>query len=624
MTARKRLLIFPLLFILLVALKLHGFSLSYWHNLIDGSKPTECLFGSRPQNIRADDFSLEIPTMLAQTVHVPSFPVVNHNIYFDTNMMAPIRAPVKSLVTVFQPSLWGFFVGSDVGVSWLWWCLVFGTFIPAFLFFLEITNRDRFLSVCGSLLIGFSPFFQLWSFHKAEVFAGALLSLVFFLYFLRASTTKMKLVWAIALGWSLGEFAFGHIYPPYQITMAYLCLLVSVPLALNLEIKKSTNLFLFLSLAVLSVGVYSFVSNAGDSLRILAETEYPGKRFSTGGGFPFWEFFSNTFMSRHWMQDYGLLANICESAFGFLFFPGLAICTAQSTFRNKKADFIQWALVAFGSALLLYSVIGIPEWLARITLFSKVPSNRVGMALVLLDITLLLRLLAKPAKYGKLPAVVLFLVLIGSGLSFKTQFPELPYFVLIVAPTVFSFLFYFMFEIPNGKRWLKLLIFGSFLYTMSFNPIVRGGSEYLYGNPLSQKILELQRSEPSARWAAFGLGNAGDLLKLLGMPTIGGYQGVPNFEVWKSFDPEGKYKSYYNIAGFVYFQPTKSKSVQFEGGNQVLVVSVQPEDLASGLNIRYFLAPKIDKNFLDGFRSLKSVYEYGNFVIYEKERSGGS
>src|SRR5262245_18207892 len=75
-------------FAVLVALRLHGFSLAAWHEVIDGSPPSEVLLGM-PRPIRSDDWKTQLPLVLAQTASEPRFPVVNRTIALGQDMRVP-------------------------------------------------------------------------------------------------------------------------------------------------------------------------------------------------------------------------------------------------------------------------------------------------------------------------------------------------------------------------------------------------------------------------------------------------------------------------------------------------------------------------------------------------------
>ena len=102
----------------MVAFNIHGFSITYWHEVIDHSKVEETFFKAPPQGIRSDDWALDLPMIFSQLSHRPPFPVINRNIGTGMNMLLPIKAPVLYPTLLFQPGLWGFFVGPAVGMSW--------------------------------------------------------------------------------------------------------------------------------------------------------------------------------------------------------------------------------------------------------------------------------------------------------------------------------------------------------------------------------------------------------------------------------------------------------------------------------------------------------------------------
>jgi len=68
-----------LLFAALVALRVYGFSLAAWHEVIDGSAPSEVLLGE-PRRIRSDDWKMQLPLLLSQTAQTPRFPLVNPSV----------------------------------------------------------------------------------------------------------------------------------------------------------------------------------------------------------------------------------------------------------------------------------------------------------------------------------------------------------------------------------------------------------------------------------------------------------------------------------------------------------------------------------------------------------------
>jgi hypothetical protein len=95
--------------------------------------------------------------------------------------------------------------------------------------------------------------------------------------------------------------------------------------------------------------------------------------------------------------------------------------------------------------------------------------------------------------------------------------------------------------VRRGEIPLAALVAASCITGAWFNPLVRGGSEYLVSNPLSQRILTIDREAGGGtRWAAFGPAELGDLFRVLGVGAVNGLQPVPQFDLWRPLDPEGR------------------------------------------------------------------------------------
>jgi len=63
----------------MVGLRIHGFSLPVWHQVIDGSPASEILVGEA-RVIRGDEWYVRLPLAFAQAAHDTPFPRRNVNI----------------------------------------------------------------------------------------------------------------------------------------------------------------------------------------------------------------------------------------------------------------------------------------------------------------------------------------------------------------------------------------------------------------------------------------------------------------------------------------------------------------------------------------------------------------
>src|SRR5437870_6291146 len=93
------------LFLLLSLLRLHGFALPAWHEVIDRSPAAEILAGW-PRNVRGDDWVVVLPLVFAQDAQEPKFPVASDLIgYGGVNTIVGYSVPVRSWVSLFRPQI---------------------------------------------------------------------------------------------------------------------------------------------------------------------------------------------------------------------------------------------------------------------------------------------------------------------------------------------------------------------------------------------------------------------------------------------------------------------------------------------------------------------------------------
>ena len=150
---------------------MHGFSISAWHDVIDGSPQDEILLGA-PRAIRSDDWKVQLPLVFAQAAHDPPFPLVNDRVGLGQSALLPIDLPVAHPLVLFRPTRWGFFLGNDTGLAWLWWSRVLGLVAVWYAVFRVTTGGRRDLAAAGAAILFASPFFQFWSFNAAQYAAA--------------------------------------------------------------------------------------------------------------------------------------------------------------------------------------------------------------------------------------------------------------------------------------------------------------------------------------------------------------------------------------------------------------------------------------------------------------------
>jgi hypothetical protein len=629
--------VLALWFILALLFRLHGWSTPIWHQTIDDSPKKEILFG-HARDIRSDDYLLDLPMIMAQTAHQPSFPVINHNIGTGQYMLAPIRAPARDFITLYRPFSWGFFLGNDLGLSWMWWGLTLGLFYSFFLVFMLVSRNLFWISFWAAITLVFSPYFQFWSLHKTEIaihWAGAFVAAAYLL-----AARKRWVIWSagVFLGWSICGVALGHIYPPIAVTVGWLLPFAGAAWCWERrrvlpwkECRLDRAGAFVLALALIGASLGLFFRESQGVVQLIQNTTYPGRRFSAGGGFPLWAFFSHDFFAETCNHPGSWLGNICEDSSFIFVFPAVW-CLLLVLLVQYRRWFDSWSLILaiYVAGVMIYTYAGFPDWLAHLTLFGMSTVNRTQMGLGLADLLMLVAALSNSRLRASLNfntrwiGLLLWIsLLVACGFWFKSYWHHLKLHWIALGVGFQAILAYLWWS-KNFRSWgMALLALASFAYTIPFNPWVRGGNDFLFKNPLSAKILELDQADRNIHpWVVIGDNGISELPRIIGVRSLGGYHGYPDFDLFKSFDPAGTYYSTYNQCGFLVFEVGDSMDAEFTSPSPgVVYANINPSSPAfDKAGVRFFLV--LGQSRIRVFEkngNFSKLFSYADKAIFERK-----
>ena len=552
-------------FAILVAAEIHGFSFARWHSVLDRSPPDEILLGEA-RAIRADDWLVQLPMAMAQRAHAPRFPAINTNIGAGLDMRLPIEVPVASPTALFRPGLWGYWLGDDMGIAWLWWSQVFGVFVAWLLAFHLLSGLRRSLSIGAALLLTVSPYFQFWSFTKASIAWAMAACLAAAVGVATARRPAGIVLSGIGLGWAGAVFAC-NLYPPHQVSLAYLFLAaVGCWLLVPEHRERLRDRFAWRVVVVAGAGLFAalgaahFVWESREAISLITHTAYPGTRVSTGGDVSWSSLFTPHVGAALFVSKWGVLETICSSASFWLSFPLILGALLATRCRDPLA-------IGLGLVCLVWSayrVFGIPETLARATLVSFVPGDRTTMVIGLADALLLARWLAladrdpAPRPVVALSLAALWAGVVGTaGLALRTDVPELPTAAVVVGAVLSGGLGYGI----ARRRAVPAIVLGLAatmgLSSLWFNPLARGGSEFIRENAISRALQEVDAAEDgTTRWITYGSSDLANLPRMLGIDSIGGVMSLPALDLWSTLDSGPKAERVYNRYAHVAFRPT--------------------------------------------------------------------
>ncbi len=212
--------------LILTAARIHGYSFSAWHAVLDGSQPVEVLLNA-PRAYRSDDWLVTLPHCLAQRAAEPAFPAANPLIGDGHyNMIISGPAPARDLTTLFRPQTWGYFISADTGLAWQWWFGALGLWLTAWLLLLRLTGNDHWTAACGATALLFSPFCQAWSLNCAPSLIFACGVLLAGLRLQAAGTVPRIIASGAILAWTGTGFLLTFNYTPYLVTLFYFMVFV--------------------------------------------------------------------------------------------------------------------------------------------------------------------------------------------------------------------------------------------------------------------------------------------------------------------------------------------------------------------------------------------------------------
>jgi hypothetical protein len=617
-------------FAALVGLRLHGFSLAAWHEVIDGSPARELVAGT-PRPIRSDDWKVQLPLAFAQAAHDPPFPSVNRLVGAGQSALVPIELPVAHPLVLFRPTVWGFFLGADVGMAWMWWSRAFALALTWFAVLRLVTRGSVGLATAGAAGLLVSPFFQFWSLNAAPHTAAAGASFLATVALARARTPARIAASGLALALAGAWFALA-LYPPYQVVLGLLYLALVAAFwrdarpALDLR-RHAAARGAALAAAALAAAALAgwFAFEARDALAAMRYSEYPGHRSETGGDRSLWQLANANLAAGLWATDWGPLYNVCEAASFWLLSPPLLALWAWRRLRGRGRDPFVPPLALLGGVLLAYVVLGFPEWLARATALSLVPGRRAVIGLGLVDAVLALRLLACAAPAAGRERRVAALAAAGWACALAGCAPPLgealagarmPLLLALAAANgALAWL-----ALAGRRRVLPALawVAASGASALWFNPLAAGGADYLRENELARRVLAVEAATPGgATWAAFGRDDLANLFRALGVRSVNGTLTQPQPALWERLAPPPAARPVYDRYAHFAFVARPGAKVRFRLRSQdFVVVELDPRGPAlRALGVTHVLlygaeSARAAFERLSGFEPLGSVGDH--------------
>lgn len=601
---RWRWLIALAVFVVMVVFQLHFSSAASYGQIFtpDPSVKDSILFG-QPQTIRTDEYSVQLPYYFSQFYNRYSQTSFQMSLS-GQDMILGYNAPVWGISLIGKPFVWGYLLfGNAYGLSWYFASksiLMLMTGIEAFRILFAF--RHRHLSVLASFVLSFAPAMQWWfSPHFYDVVFWVFALFVIGYWFFKSCGWKQ---WAFSILAIAALYGFTlALFPSLQVVLGLLmlALLGACLIRDHSEIGWRPALFwkAFMVLAGAGALVLLSLGSMKEGLNLLMNTAYPGKRIVTGGYGSVDQLFLNLSSPILPFLDAGQQNNseistfthfgvACMIGYPWLYarlsswsvrdggsalkarvqkkagenraghFPDQTEeaekAEGKKAVHNSRVDTQMRAQRWPGSVLFaalvleaLFLLVGMPEWLARLTLLSY--ANRMdfvfGLTAVLFTFWFLAMVSSLPissssrARTGALIAGgYALLSLVSAPAMMYPPFLERYgawFFYGLAALLAFGFWLAF-------TSWKSLFFCGLVCWTAvsgcCVNPLMQGTAaieDYAFLRVARKEI----EASPDALWLALGEDQVQGLLLANGARVFNAVSFYPDVEKWKLLDPEG-------------------------------------------------------------------------------------
>lgn len=562
------------LFVLFVAFKLHNASIPCWNsNVNDGASERRGIIVGDPLPIRSDEWLVNSPFFLSQQKN--HFPVTNPALGAGKIPLV-MGLPANHVLSALKPALWGYYLlDVERGFSWHWNFKIFPFFIASFLFLMLFTRNNFTISVFGSLLLFLSSAIQWWSINTEEFTFGFLI-VVSFLYILYSNIPRHIIINGVIF--LLSSYSFAMIlYPAYQVPMAYFLLALFIGFVISRKNfnriwqRKWMKLSVIAGSTVLLLSLmYLFLVECKDTITIVSNTVYPGKRNESGGSMSFLSMFRDNYSWFLTQKSYPpQWENISELSSYLFLSPIVVLLTLYNYVKTKKIDVQFIPLLIFLAVMFVWMVFGFPNVLAKLSLLSVSPSKRTYFIFGFAQIVFTLLYLSKLKKpvvdnfgntkkmactFAAIFAIVLVINYLLNKNTTDAYFTKSQIFTVSIFVAALYWLIVYFSERKIYQHLFYALSISFMAGNLLINPLCKGLSPFL-DNKVYQTFAEIEAKDPGAKWLVFGHMTAPNFLKAAGLNVFNGVQYAPHLEELKILDPTQQKIEVYNRYAHIMYYP---------------------------------------------------------------------
>lgn len=602
--------------------------------------------------IRGDEGAILVPSALAQLQHEPQFPVVNTHLGLDGQNMGVIGmtgVPIAQAAAIARPATWGyFFLPLRQALSWQWNLPFFACLAALWVLLNAALPGAKGFNLLLAASFCLAPYAAAWSNWPLYAVLFPIGGLIAFFALLRTRRASMGVALGVVLGWLLVAWAL-VLYPPWQISVGTLAVLLAAGHVLDQRGEvlwgRAQLLGVLTALAVTVLLLGSWWHDTQSAVAQVNATIYPGQRSTLTGGDESLAWFLRGFTNAETLSfGTGPASNESELS-SYFFLPWILV--GLGLWRGARPTPYRWRIAAcllFIGFALWYSFIGLPAWLSALTLWGRVPTGRIDLALGL-ACTLLLALIRGdpgerlPDHATRLKSWPMALVLAAlSGALVTYAMSRLPKEVfsrdsLVYQAAILIASSFMAWWLLRGRMVASagMLVLLCSVSVAGFNSISIAPQSITLSAPARQFLVDTPTTAPAEsvrfkRTLLVGSGETALQLTALGVPTVNGIFYYPQPSLWRLLKLDASdwptVNRYQHLDFRLAHLPTgPTYQVSTERIDQVAVtVDAQRFDFSSTGAERVLARGDDDASALRDNSSLREIGQHGQLLWFDVVR----
>lgn len=581
--------------------------------------------------INSDEYGIETPfAILQKETGINHFSNINGKTKTDMNIS--IHSPTLTLITLFRIYNIGYlFLSSRMALSFAWNLKIILTILVTYEFLRILTNENKYLSLCGTILISCSSFVNWWMSVQFIIFGQ--LAIICIDKFMQSKNKKSKIIWSALFSYSVISYIL-TLYPAWIISFGYIFLSLAIWVILkNRKVYKfeKIDIICFISIFIICslFGLYFYLT-CNTAIKSIIKSAYPGARIETGGKEGIKYLFSYLYS---YLLPFKQNFDVKEVANFLSFYPFPIIIAI--IYLYKKENHIEFLLpilliLVFES---IFCLSGLPNIISKITFLQMVPVQRcavsIGLGSIYITLYLFEHVKERIIKQSICAYIVLFFLALLIFIPFPNELNTKKYlYIFAIFECIGGFL---LFNLGN-KKYEKIFMIFAVVFTiisgLTVNPISIGIKPMLETDFAKFVQKEVTKS-PNKIWITEDTGFVvSNYLAGQGAKTLNATQTYPQDEFWKLIlgDKAKEYKKIWNRYANInvkIIDDSKEPYVELISNDYILLY-LTPSRIKQ-LDLDYLVSySNLEEIWINGL-SMEKIYENkidNKTIIEGKEVSG--